>query len=147
MSDSPQIKGKLLAIDHGMVRIGIAVSDATQTVARELAIITRKSKAEDFAKIVHIAREQQAVALIVGIPQDVVRAEQGLYSQADKVLKWVEHLRTAIDLPVILWDETLTTVEARELALRLKRKPQAHIDDLAARVMLQSYLDAKREQV
>lgn len=137
--------GRLLGIDHGLARIGVAVSDQTRLVARELTIIQRKSKADDFARLKQIADEQQAVALIVGIPQDVERAEQGLYSQADKVRVWVEHLRVALPLPLVLWDETLTTVEAKELARQFKRKSDAPIDDLAARLILQSYLDAQRE--
>ena len=138
-------QGKLLGIDHGLARLGVAVSDATQLVARELAVIKRTSKAHDFSLLRRFTEEQQAVGIVVGIPQDVVRAEQGLYSQADKVLAWVTHLKSALSLPIILWDETLTSVEAKELAQRLHRKPESPIDDLAARMILQSYLDVQRE--
>jgi putative Holliday junction resolvase len=137
--------GRLLGLDHGKVRIGVAVSDATGLVARELTIIRRKSKAEDFVHIRRLAAEQQAVALIVGIPVDVERAAQGLYSSADTVKQWIEHLRAAVALPIVTWDETLTTADARELARSLRRKREAPVDDLAARLMLQSYLDAVRE--
>jgi putative Holliday junction resolvase len=144
-NNGTHVCGRLLGIDHGLARIGIAVSDSTGLVARELTIIHRTSKNSDFARLKQIAEEQAVCALVIGIPQDVVRAEQGLYSQADKVRNWVSHLRDAITLPVIFWDETLTTVEAAELARQQKRKRDAAIDDLAARVMLQSYLDALRD--
>jgi putative holliday junction resolvase len=145
VSTSLPPQGKLLGIDHGLARIGVAVSDATRLLARELAIIKRKSKAEDFTLLKRIAEEQRVVGIIVGIPQDVERSEQGLYSQADKVVTWVTHLQAALPLPIVLWDETLTTIEAKDLARQLRRKPEKPVDDLAARLMLQSYLDSQRE--
>ncbi|MCC6613601.1 MAG: Holliday junction resolvase RuvX [Anaerolineae bacterium] len=145
MSNDRRVHGRLLGIDHGLVRIGLAVSDETGLVARELSIIRRTSKREDFAKINHIAAEQRAVALIVGIPTDYARAEQGLYSQADRVRTWVEALREATTLPIVLWDETMSSHEAQELARKQRRKREAPVDDLAARVILQSYLDALRD--
>ncbi len=141
------LDGPLLGIDHGLVRIGLAISDACGVVARELAIIRRKSKREDFAAINRIIREAHVRAVVVGIPLDVERAEQGLYSQADRVRRWVEQLREEVDLPIVLWDETLTSVDAAALARQKKRHPDEPIDDLAARIMLQSYLDAVRDHL
>ncbi len=145
MNEAARIHGRLLGIDHGLKRIGLAVSDSTGSLARELAIVERTSKAQDFAAIQAHIQRQGVIALIIGCPIDVDRAEQGLFSQADKVRNWVENLRAAIPLPMVLWDETLTTVEAAQLARQLKRKSTAPIDDLAARLMLQSYLDAVRD--
>jgi putative Holliday junction resolvase len=144
-SCQPYPRGRLLGIDYGKVRIGVAISDATGLVARELTIINRKSKAQDFETLRRIAADNYVVALVVGLPVDVDRAERGLYSSADTVRMWTQHLRTALPLPIIFWDETMTSVDARELARRHKRKPDAPVDDLAARLMLQSYLDALRE--
>ncbi len=136
---------RLIGVDHGLARIGVAVSDPLGLTARELTIIERKSKREDFARLNTIAAEQQATAFIVGLPSDFDTPETVEYTQADKVRTWVEHFKATATLPIILWDEQLTTVEARELAHRLKRPPRARVDDLAARVMLQSYLDAVRD--
>jgi RNase H-fold protein (predicted Holliday junction resolvase) len=61
------------------------------------------------------------------------------------VRTWVERFQETTSLPILLWDEQLTTVDAHELAHSLKRPSRAHVDDLAARIMLQSYLDALRE--
>jgi putative holliday junction resolvase len=139
------INGRLLGIDHGLVRLGLAVSDPTGLVARELTVIQRKSKQEDFILINKHAVEQQAVAFVIGLPINVELAEQGVFTQADKVRNWIEYFRPTTTLPIILWDETLTSVDARELSIRQKRHRQDPIDDLAARLMLQSYLDAIRD--
>ncbi|MBK8025691.1 MAG: Holliday junction resolvase RuvX [Chloroflexi bacterium] len=139
-----QLKGRLLGIDHGLARIGVAVSDTVGLTARELLVIRRTSKREDFQKLARIAEEQQAVGLVVGLPSDYDDPE-GVYTQAAKVRTWVDLLHTALSLPLVLWDEQLTSVDAHELAHRLKRPPRAPIDDLAARIMLHSYLDAVRD--
>ena len=133
---------RLIGIDHGMARIGVAVSDHSGLIARELAIITRTSKREDFAKLNALAAEHQAQAFVVGIPSDFDAPDDVDYTQADRVRTWVERFQAATALPIILWDEQFTTVDAHDLAHRLKRSPRAHVDDLAARLILQSYLDA-----
>lgn len=139
------MSGRLLGIDHGLKRIGLAVSDASGLVARELTIIKRKSKAEDFVRINRIAVEQRVVAFVVGIPHN--DDESGVYSQADTVRRWVAHLAAATKLPILLWDEQLSSVDAQELARQKRRKPGEPIDDLAARVILQSYLNAVRDDL
>lgn len=138
------IERRLLGIDHGLARIGVAVSDRAGLTARELTILTRKSKREDFARLNALAAEQDAAAWIVGLPDDD-EAPEGVYTSADRVRAWIEQLRATTPLPIILWDEQLTTVDAHELARRLRRPPRAHVDDLAARLILQSYLDAVRD--
>ncbi len=133
--------GRLLGIDHGLKRIGVAVSDDTGLVARALTIIHRKSKKEDFIKLNDIAQSQRITAIVVGIPSDD-DAPPGTYTQAERVRKWVAAYGETTDLPIVLWDEHLSSVDALELARRQGRKPEAPIDDLAARLILQSYLDA-----
>jgi putative Holliday junction resolvase len=133
--------GRLLGIDHGIKRIGLAVSDATGLVAHELLVLKRKSRAEDFARLNQIAAEQQVVALVVGLPTNESVSPSG-HSQADTVRLWAERLQQTTSLPIILWDEQLTSHDARQLARQQRRKPDQPIDDLAARLILQSYLDA-----
>ncbi len=135
------IQGRLLGIDHGLKRIGLAVSDASGLVAKELAIIKRSSRAEDFAKINHIAAEQHVIAIVVGVPTNY-EAAPGQHTQADTVRLWVERLREMTSLPIVLWDEQLSSEDARTLARQQRRKFTQPIDDLAARVILQSYLNA-----
>lgn len=137
------IPGKLLAIDHGLKRIGLAVSDASGLVARELTILRRKSKNEDFAKISHIASEQQVIGCLIGLPSN--EALPGAHTQADTVRRWAEEFAATTTLPILFWDEQLSSVDAHELARQKRRKPRDPVDDLAARVILQSYLDAVRD--
>jgi putative Holliday junction resolvase len=136
---------RLLGIDHGLARIGLAVSDETRMVARELTIIKRTSNNEDFERINHVAHEQNVTGIVIGIPFDPENEERGRRTQADSVKNWVERFSQTTALPIILWDENLTSVDAQEIARRQRRKLTEPIDDLAARVMLQSYLDAMRE--
>ncbi|QPC80893.1 Holliday junction resolvase RuvX [Phototrophicus methaneseepsis] len=135
--------GRLIGLDHGLARIGIAVSDASGIVARELLVLDRASKQEDFAKINQIAIEHNAIAFIVGIPYSDAPEEQ--YTQADKVRTWIGRFQEQTDLPIIEWDEQLTSDDAREIAKIQKRDRRAPIDDLAARLILQSYLDALKD--
>jgi putative holliday junction resolvase len=136
--------GRLLGIDHGLKRIGLAVSDASGLVARELAIIKRKSKIEDFERINRIASEQQVGGIVVGIPTNFDAAPDK-YTQADTVRHWIEQFAATTNLPIIQWDEQLSSVDAHELARQKRRKRDEPVDDLAARVILQSYLDAVRD--
>lgn len=138
------IRGRLLGIDHGIKRIGLAVCDASWLVARELTVLERKSKRADFARINQIAAEQEVVAFVVGLPSDL-DAPEGVHTQADTVRLWVERLQATTSLPIVLWDETLSSEDAKELARDLRRKYDAPIDDLAARLILQSYIDAVQD--
>ncbi len=138
------MKGKLLCIDHGLKRIGLAVSDALGISARELTIVHRTTNIEDFARINHIANEQRVVGIVVGMPVNS-EAQPGEYTQGDTVRKWIERFTQTTALPIVTWDEQLSSLDARELSIQKGRKVREPIDDLAARVILQSYLDAARD--
>ncbi|MEM6281406.1 MAG: Holliday junction resolvase RuvX [Chloroflexota bacterium] len=127
--------GRLLGIDHGTVRIGLAISDALGISARELDIIPNND--DTFTEINRIAREQNAVGLVIGIPTDERNPKQSTI-----VLQWVKELREATTLPIKLWDEVLSSADALEMAKELRRKQGDPIDDLAARIILQSYINA-----
>ncbi|HEX2907429.1 MAG TPA: Holliday junction resolvase RuvX [Phototrophicaceae bacterium] len=135
---------RLMGIDYGQKRIGLAVCDPSGLVARELAIIHRAGNPQDFGQINRHAQEQQVTAFVVGLPVNDW-PEAGGHDQAKAVRDWVEALKQTTPLPIIFWDEQLTSVEAREISIRQRRKVRDPIDDLAARVMLQSYLDAVRD--
>lgn len=136
--------GPLLCIDHGIKRIGLAVSDRSWLVARELMVIRRTTRQADYTKINDAAGQHQVCALVIGLPSDEFRAE-GEHTQADTVRLWTARLQETTSLPVIFWDEQMSSEEAKPLARRARRAPDAPIDDLAARVILQSYLDALRD--
>ena len=132
--------GKLLGIDHGIKRIGVAVCDELRVSARELCIIDRRTREVDFQRINTIANEAGVVGIIVGLPTN--EPLDGAYGQADTVRLWVERYSETTDLPIVLWDEQLSSEDAKDLARQHRRKPGARVDDLAARVILQSYIDA-----
>lgn len=136
--------GPLMCIDHGIKRIGLAVSDRSWLVARELMVIRRTSREADFAKINAAAGQHHICAFVIGLPSDEFRAE-GEHTQADTVKLWTSRFQVTISQPVIFWDEQMSSEEAKPLARRARRSPDAAIDDLAARVILQSYLDALRD--
>jgi putative Holliday junction resolvase len=134
---------RLLGLDHGIKRIGVAISDSSGLVARELCVLVRQSKQEDFARLNALAQEHQARAFVVGVPHH--EAPPGVHTQADTVRLWISRLAETTTLPIIEWDEQLTSEDAKRLARHLRRPSQAALDDLAARLILQSYLDALRD--
>ncbi len=135
--------GRLLAIDQGEKIIGLAVCDASGTLARPLSLLRRKSKKEDFARINTAITEQKAVAVIVGLPESPPGVEG--HTRADTVRLWASRLAAAITIPVYLWDERYSTWEAEELLAGTARKRGERVDDVAAAVILQSFLDALRD--
>lgn len=149
MSSSPSQAphGKLLALDVGLARIGVAVCDGLQLTVRPLAVVYRRSRNEDFAQLAELARREEAQAVICGLPLNMDGSEG---PQAQTTRKWAMRLAHALrallgrPLPVLFWDERLTTVAAKELiAERGSSLPgEAGEDAVAAAVLLQTYLDA-----
>lgn len=137
------MKGRLLGIDHGLARIGLAVSDPSGLVARQHSILVRTTRKADFDRINQIAAAERVVGVVVGVPYS--DAPENVHTQADTVRLWIQRYRQTTPLPVVEWDETLTSEDARELAKHLGRSIRDHIDDLAACLMLQSFLDAVRD--
>lgn len=129
--------GRLMGIDHGLKRVGVAVSDGLGISARELTIVHYNNPAELYRALKRLAQEQLIVGVVIGLPTN-----EGNTEQADIVQAWATELYAQLKLPQILWDEQLSSADAKALAREQRRKPQAPIDDLAARVILQSYLNA-----
>lgn len=135
--------GRILAVDPGLKRIGLAVSDPTQTIANPHGVIPHVSRVVDAAQIAAIAAEQQAVRIIIGCPLD----SEGLPGPAARsAARVAEAVRSQTDLPVELWDESGSTQSARAARIAMgvsRRKRSGHLDEIAATVILQSYLDAQ----
>ncbi len=136
------MNGRVLAVDPGEKRIGIAVSDPTGTIANPLGVVHHVSRQVDAAEIVRLASEQGAVLIVVGQALDD-EGKEG--PAARKAQRLAQAILSQTTLPVELWDESGSTAEARA-ARRLmgvkREKRKGHADDLAAAVILQSYLDA-----
>ncbi len=137
--------GRLLALDVGERRVGVAVGDVAGSLARPLTVIERTARAQDFARIGQIVREQGAAGIIVGYP---LNDDGTAGPQAQQTARYARRLAQAVPAPVMLWDERLSTFMADELrydAQRVtKNRHPAAQDAVAAAVILQSYLDALR---
>ncbi|HEY9077494.1 MAG TPA: Holliday junction resolvase RuvX [Anaerolineaceae bacterium] len=137
--------GRILAVDPGDKRIGLAVSDPSGNIANPAGIILHVSRLVDAAAIVQAAEELGVVRIVFGYPLD----EEGcLTPSARKSLRLAEAVKTQTTLPVEMWDESGSTQEARRarIAMGVSRKNRAgHLDELAATVILQTYLDAHIE--
>lgn len=134
--------GRVLAVDPGDQRIGLAVSDPSGTIANPLRVIQHVARNVDAALIAQIAGEEGVVRIIVGLPLD----DEGRFGpRARKAERLAEAIRQQSKLPIELWDESLSTREAvearRQMGARRERR-SGHLDELAATVLLQSYLDA-----
>ena len=135
----------MLALDVGERRVGVALCDETQTLARPLLTLKRASKNEDFAKLAAVCREHAVEKIIVGLPR-TLRSEEG--PQARRVRRYAAELQAALNLPIDFWDERFSSVDAQERLAASSRKPRARgeIDAAAAAVILQEYLDAMNSE-
>ncbi len=135
---------RILGLDIGDRRIGISVSDPLGITAQWLTTLTRQTQPVDVAAIVELARTHQAQEVVAGLPL-TMKGELG--EQANKVMVFVEALRAALSCPVHLMDERLTTVQGERALLETdtsRRKRKQVIDQVAAQLILQQYLDCQR---
>lgn len=128
-----------MGIDHGCKRLGVALSDPMQVIVRPYTIIQRRAKVDDFAAVNRIIDSENVVKIIIGLPTDS-RDEIG--PQARTVIRWTLKLAEAVQLPIVFWDESYSSAEAESFGRRFGEA----IDDLAAAVILQDYLEAKGNQ-
>jgi putative Holliday junction resolvase len=139
--------GRILAIDWGEIRIGLALSDETQTLATPLdTLVRRAGKRFPMARLLDLVAAHHPVGVVVGLPLTLEGAEGENARAAREIAEGVA-VRTA--LPVELWDERLSTVRAlaavREQGGSTRGKKEA-VDAMAAAVMLQHFLDARAEK-
>lgn len=133
--------GRVIALDVGERRIGVAVSDPTGTLATPYTVIYRRSKAEDFETVARLVIELEAERVVVGLPLSL-NGEVG--PQARRVSRYARALAQRLDVRVELHDERYSTVTADALLTERGRKRQVPIDAAAAAVILQDYLDSQR---
>ncbi|HKW60158.1 MAG TPA: Holliday junction resolvase RuvX [Candidatus Dormibacteraeota bacterium] len=136
---------RVLAVDPGAKRVGLAVSDPTGTIAQPLTTI-RAEPAETLAeRLAAVARHEDAERIVVGLPR---RLDGSLGPEAKAARELATELRRASGLPVELVDERLTTAAAEKSLLETgmrREKRRANIDRVAAAILLQSHLDRKRD--
>jgi len=140
---------KLLALDVGDRRVGVAVSDLSGLIATPLTVIRRSSKVEDFAKIARLVREQGAEGVVIGHP---LNTDGSAGPQARRVERYAAAMSEALGLdglsvPMIMWDEHGSTQRAQALMIsagRSAKDRRQRIDAAAAAVILQDYLDEQQ---
>src|SRR5512136_2996196 len=123
--------GRLLGLDVGEKRVGVAVCDETQTLARPLLTLARASKKEDFARLAALCREHAIEKMIVGLPK-TLRGEEG--PQAQRVRRYATELQAVLHLPIEFQDERYSSVDAQERLASSSRKlrSKGDIDSAAA---------------
>jgi putative holliday junction resolvase len=136
---------RVLGLDVGARRIGVAVSDALGVTAQGLETLHRKNKKYDFSFLYRVIRDYDVKEIVVGLPLRMSGAEG---TQAEKIQLFAEDLRKHFKLPVHLWDERLTSAEAnrllRETDLSIEKRGQA-VDRMAAVLILQGWMEGKRQ--
>jgi putative Holliday junction resolvase len=134
---------RVLGLDVGSKRIGLAISDPLGITAQGLETLHRQNKRLDFAQLEKVVREYRVVEIVVGYPLRMSGAE-GI--QAEKMQRFAEELRQRFPIPVHLWDERLSSAQAnrllRETEMSIKRRGQV-VDQMAAVLILQSWMDAR----
>ncbi|MCB2225693.1 MAG: Holliday junction resolvase RuvX [Desulfarculaceae bacterium] len=140
---SNRAPGVVLALDVGLKRIGLAVSDPERRTAAPLSVYERINRDADVEAIGEIAAEQGATLLVVGLP---ARAGGGLSPEGERVVSLAKRLERRLGLPVEMMDEALSTAEAHEVMIeagvsRAKRKRV--VDRAAAAVILRRWLEAR----
>lgn len=133
---------KIMAIDPGAEKIGVAISDFTATIANPFTVIRHVQRIKDAEQIIKIALENSVRLIVIG---------QAFYSNGEpnpsgrKSARLADAIMQITDIPVILWDEHESTQLARKARKEMgvkKKKQMTHMDDLAATIILQSYLDS-----
>ena len=138
---------RCLGLDLGSKRIGVALCDPEERVATPLTVVERsKSRSHDHANIARLVEEYEVEAVVVGLPLNM---SGKVTAAAQSAKEETEQLRATLGIPVHLYDERLTTVTANRSLMEMELKADARrrvVDKVAAAVMLQAYLDHRRNE-
>ena len=133
---------RILALDHGTKRIGLAISDETAVIAQPLEFLAAEPLADFLKRLQDIVDRRQVGEILVGIPRNM----NGTYGPAAaKAREFVATLEKVLTIPVKTWDERLTTVQANRFLIETgmrREKRKERVDQTAAAILLQSYLDS-----
>ena len=138
---------RILALDHGSVRIGVAVSDELKMIATPLEYLPAEPVEELLKRLKSLVNEKDVEHVIVGMPRNM----DGSYGPAaEKARQFVERLRETVPVPVRTWDERLTSAQANRVLIQgnvRRRERKQVVDKMAAAILLQSYLDSGAAEV
>lgn len=133
---------RILALDFGEKRIGVAVSDSLNIIAQSVGTIERKSIKNDFKKVGELVKEYAAGKIIVGLPLNMDGTEG---KSANRAMDFVKELKKEIQVEVEMLDERLTTAQGERVFLEAdmsRKKRKQNLDKIAAQLILQNYLDS-----
>jgi putative Holliday junction resolvase len=134
---------RVMGLDVGEKKIGVAISDALLLTAQARPTLHRKNLKSDISILGRLAEENEVHEIVIGQPLHMSGRES---QQSEKVARFAEELRNALKLPVVFWDERLTSFAAEqhleEMGLKWRQR-RDHIDKIAAMMILQSYLDSR----
>ena len=139
---------RILGLDVGERRVGIAICDPTGTVVRPLQTLKRGSREQDWAAITALVAEHGVELIVVGQPLSL---DGTVGPQARRIARYADALAKQVSIPIVPWDERFTTARAKEIIFqsrgkkkRRRARTQGTVDAIAAAVILQSYLDSVR---
>jgi putative holliday junction resolvase len=143
MSGDLELK-RLMAIDPGLKRIGIALSDLSCTISKPFCIIDHTSRKNDAIKIIQVMKQNQVARIIIGLSKD----DDGNPSlQGRRAIHLAEEIIKHVEVPLEYWDEDFTTNLAQETMIQAgasKKRRKGHHDDLAAAILLQEFIENKK---
>jgi len=133
--------GRILGLDYGKKRIGVSISDPLGLSAQPVATWTERHMDRVIEKIDHLCRDASVSKIVIGLPL-TLKGEMG--QMAQKVERFRNRLTSRVNLPIVLWDERLTSVQATSILHKMGMKPsrdKEKVDRMAAVLILQNYLD------
>lgn len=131
---------RIIGLDYGEKRIGVAVSDETGMISQPVAVVVRRNRKKDLESIAELVKKYCPEKIVIGYP---VRLDGAEGIQCAKVNRFAAILASHLQLPIIRWDETFSTKEAEEILMHsnMKREKRREVvDKLAASIILQNYL-------
>lgn len=136
------LKARILALDHGTKRIGVAVSDEMGWTAQPLETYERRSIEKDLAHILELVQVHEVDRVVLGLP---LRLNGEIGPAAEAVREFGDRLEKALPVPVVMWDERMTTKSAEDLLIAAdvsRKRRKGIVDRIAAAILLQSYLES-----
>lgn len=145
MAVVPMLTGRVMALDVGKVRVGVALTDPLGYTAQPLLTLWRKNRSDDLRSLLRLIRKHEVVKIVVGNP---LHLSGDVSPWAAKVQEFAEELRQRSGLPVELWDERLSSVAAHEILNEAGHRRQDRkyvIDQVAAVVILRGWMEAQEQ--
>ncbi len=134
---------RIIGLDYGEARIGVSVSDILETIANPLDTIEERDRDKQLEKVIEVIKREKAEKIVVGLPK---RMDGSLGHRAEYTKEFAEELSKRCDLPLVMWDERLSSSEAHRMLESggvSGKKRKTKVDKIAAVIILQTYLDSQ----